>query len=386
MVLVAGLGATAGIWLGVQSVADGPPWQRPLRLLQPIPVARLLSAGGEALWTSRRVRVVAVVPGQMPTWARRMLPRRLRQVTEGLWTAPPAGWVDSAVAGIHTISVNLPYPVTGVSPTLLAVAARGAGAWRTAAVVPQPGAWQPRVAGEKSTSLQLRLVHRVSGAIPSGGVAIVLGGQGQILAAEANPSGRGMIWQPYPAGLTLIPPLLAQALVAPSLLAGMKTSTGLPLLTGLADRWGGAAVNRALARLGLGRGMAIPGQPVPNPALPSASPLEMSFGRALWATPLEVARAYLPFVDGGALPAVSTTAPSSARQAPATPVATVHALSTVSGSLPEIVAGPLRFRVWRPAGSFAVAFTGQAHGLVVVAAGPATARFLSLLKTVAKSF
>lgn len=326
---------------------------------------------------------LVVVPSELPAWARAQIEHQLgaslMRQTQFIWDGHSAlfqkarGW---AITGLYPATVKTWTPVLGMSRTVLQAAA-GATQYTRGPLTLKGSDWSIPVVREEKLAWNLALTRSLQPLLGTGGVVAVIDGQGQLMTLSGNPSDRGLAWQPHPVGLGLVPCLMAEALAEPRLLNEVKN--GQNMLKQLSDAWGSSKIQRALQRLGLGAPQSIKGQPVTNPPLPHPSPEVMSQGHALWATPLEMARAYLPFIRHGAIAPITPYLATQAIEPGQPLVAPPSTLLEVTRGLPILVMGGIRFSVWRPDGNFAVAYTATDGGLIVVVEGPATNNTIALI-------
>jgi hypothetical protein len=102
-------------------------------------------------------------------------------------------------------------------------------------------------------------------------------------------------------------------------------------------------------------------------------------GRGLWATPLQMAYSYQPFIDGGKLPALTFGLQSVRTVAPRV-LGSANNWRAVLQAMPTLYVGGQRWQVWRPNSSYAVAVRARAR--VVVVEGSALADLPHLLEVV----
>lgn len=330
----------------------------------------LASHGGRDLLSHHQQTVAVVVPKQMPRWAIHLLPQSARRYREAIWATVPQEWIHSGISGVHTVSLRQWVPKFPVSQTLLQTMARSVRQWGHAQAMPANGKWAVSLHGLRKTTVRMRLMQTLEPAMAPDSSIVVINAQGQVLSVQANPVGRKLAWQPRPIGTTLSPLMMAQASSHPSLFKGLTATSGTDVMTQVASRWGGTSIQHAFERLGITSGDVLVGQPVNDPALPSPSPRLMTGAVTVWATPLQVARAYLPFVAHGQIPQLTAVVRHTHTSHRRYRVISPTILAEVAGHLPLTVINGVRFRVWRPNGSYAVAFTQQDGGLVVVGDNP----------------
>lgn len=291
-----------------------------------------------------------------------------RTVDAGLTGSNPPRWVVGE-AGAGQVKVEVSQPVSPVWRTLVEVIGRERGAqavrWQLHGERYQP-AVRPRI----TTTVVARLSQDLAHVLPPGGQAVVVGADGSVLAAVGNPRGQGVAWQPFPAGTALMPPLMAMALGQPGLWPNNLPLGGWRAIGDLATRWGGQAIWDALQRLGVGREV-LAGAPVAPPPLPAPSPALLSRPGLIWVTGLELARAYLPFIDNGAAPPLHVIAGEGGQAAP---VGDGKNFQSVAALLPKLTTPSVAFRVWRwqaasPGGANVAVLFSDHPAVVAVFAG-----------------
>ncbi len=382
----------AGAWY-IFSQAPTPKGFRmtPTSIAHPLLDRPLEGISGQPLLGQRRVPVLMVVPDQLPGWVRKDLKSHVRPVFlkehQFLWDGTSVlfnkarGW---SVSGLYPTSVLEWVPLAAMSHRLVNAWAKGHDGYSVGPLTPQRGmfVWGTPDWTPERLSWSTKLTRLSESVLNSGGALAVIDGEGRVRTLVANPNHRGIAWEPRPVGLGLVPPLTAEALGSQGILLKIKGSSNL--LGQLANAWGAHPIIQGLRLLGMGDPTTLSGQPVQNPPLPKSAVSVMSQGHALWATPLEVARAYLPFVRQGLIPTLTASATPSTLKTQGVPlVATASNLNQVASVLPAVMADGLKFSVWRPDGNFAVAFSQADGGMVVVAEGPATQSILQLVHVVA---
>ncbi len=362
----------------------------PTTLVHPILDQPLLGFDGQPLVTQRRIPALVVVPGQLPKWAQQDLKD---QVTPSLMKQKQLLWDGSSslfakarkwsVSGLYPVTLLAWVPVTGVSSQLIEAWGKSRGDYSTGPVMPRNGVFRSTVPVHAARlAWSTRLSQQLLPLVKSGGSLAVIDGSGRIRTLLASPNHRGIAWEPRPVGLGLVPPLTAEALGSQGILLKIK-GTG-DLLGQLAGAWGSRHISQGLKRLGLGSKTTLIGQPVKNPPLPRPSTSVMSQGRALWATPLEIGRAYLPFIRQGLLPQLTASAVPSPLRVHGVPLVSAAVdLNQVASVLPMVMVDGVKFFVWRPDGNYAVAFTQDDGGVVLVTAGPATQSIVDLVHVLA---
>jgi len=260
----------------------------------------LVGADGTPLdrWTRRAG--IEIFPDRLPRWARtnlrRQIPAAWFRQPEFLWVPSSAvvnNWRRLNVPGVQAATIAQLVPVQGLSSTMWTVLQQQVQGMRPARYRVHGAIWQAPVRETVRVSWDARLARQLTQAIPLGGTIWVEAGQGAIRAAATRPAGRQNLWQPFPAAMGLVPPLLAEALTEPTLWKAPAS------LTEIGQRWGRAGLREAFQALHLGPGSTVPGQPVPNPPLPPLSAATLAQGRALWVTVPELVSAYSPFINHG---------------------------------------------------------------------------------------
>lgn len=380
----------AGLWYTVMRVPVAKTFRMaPSIVSHPIFTRPLLGSDGLPLLVRKQVSGLMVVPGQLPDWARHDLvghvsPGLMKQ-SQFLWNGTSKlfgrarGW---SVPGLYPVTLEEWVPGGGVSRGLIESWAQAHGQYGVARLMPDHGVFIPaaQAAGER-LAWSASLSQQSLSLLPSGGIFAAVDGQGRVRTLLADPSQRGIAWEPRPVGLGLVPALTAEALGSQNILLSVKGSSDL--LGQLATAWGSTKIKQGLLALGMGSATSLSGQPIKNPPLPRAASSVMSQGHALWATPLELARAYLPFIRKGLLPPLTAGQVPETLETHGVPlVATASDLTEVARALPTVMVNGQIFSVWRPNGNFAVAFTQSHGGMVLVAEGSATNTLLALVHVV----
>lgn len=367
-------------------------WTAPVAVSTAQLVDPAFSRGGRALTHGHIESAYVVQPQRLPSWAKRRIgavtSKALMQRSAFLWIVSPAqykAWHGMSVSGLEAARVEVISANKGVPKSLLTL-------WAHQHQAYSRGPWHLKgrvwVASAPPKALHLSvssgLTRALTTGLPDGGLALVVNKGGQILAEASNPSDQGLGWQPHPAGMAMVPPLLAEALDKPKVFSGLSEGQGTKLLAKVSSAWGGKDIVQGLKRLGLGTPPTMADQPVANPQLPTPATDVMTEGHALWVNAYEVAGAYLPFADDGlATPlTLGTTSRRTETSQSRSLVASSKSLVSVRDTLPKITAGGVAFRVWRPDGNYAI---GISHGGdVVVIEGPATAHTVSILHEVGR--
>ncbi|AEJ41500.1 hypothetical protein TPY_3348 [Sulfobacillus acidophilus TPY] len=291
-------GGSVLFWLsGRPSAGDGP---RSLPGPGRVATVALIGADGTPLdhWTRRAG--IEIFPARLPLWARKNLRRQIPAV----WFRQPVFlWVPSSavartwrrlnVPGVQAATVAQLVPDNDLPSTMWTVLQQEVKGMRSARYRAHGAIWQAPVQATVRVSWDALLARQLTQGIPLGGAVWVEGGQGAIRAAATRPSGRQKLWQPFPADMGLVPPLLAEALTEPTLWKAPAS------LTQIGRRWGRSGLREAFQALHLGPGATVTGQPLPNPPLPSLSAATLAQGRALWVTVPELVSAYSPFINQG---------------------------------------------------------------------------------------
>ncbi|CAB1128951.1 protein of unknown function [Candidatus Hydrogenisulfobacillus filiaventi] len=372
----ASAGLAAAAW-GFGRLGAGTP--RPL----PVP-ARVEAAGfpvAARSWTGARVRWTPVpawvLQGPLPAALRRRLADRLpaggrgrgpwlvlrRQVPWlGAWQGRlPPGALVAARAAVPVLE-GLPAGLAKAVPA----AAPAASGWCGA----RAGSTGPR-RGPAPLSLAPGLGAALAAHLPAGSGAAVVDGDGAVLAL----AGGAAAWRAVPAGVSLLPVLLAEA---PELGGPPWPSAALgpTVLQAYVRRWGAAGTARALAAA-LPAADPLPGAP-PPPRRPAGTVAWWGAG-APAVTPLTLARAYLPFVAGGDLPPVRL----GLQPVPAPAAGAAGGWAALLDALPVLTVDGRQVVVWGglgrgPAVALVPGSAGPAARLVVVFTGPAAAGRQSL--------
>ncbi len=334
------------------------------------------------LTSQKEVPALVIVPAKLPAWAFKEL--KSRDTVHGK-TLPQVIWNGQSkffhealrwnITGLYPTTIQEAVPRSGVSPSVIAAASSTSSPGRYLKWDGDGFAGEP---GTVHTVLSLSLVRQLSSLVAPGGSVFVLSGNGAILDQGGNPLGKEFSWQPHPVGQALTPLMLAMALEHPQLFQGLNSDSPA-LLSQIAQRWSPASIQKAFTSIGIGPRPSISGQPLANPALPKITASVLASGRDLWATGDEVARAYLPFINRGRMPALHWRK-SLSRQALGPLVMQPEAIRAVDAVIPTEEAGGITFHVWRPDANFMVAFTEDDGGMVVVLEGPATANALEAVQ------
>ena len=380
----------AGLWYTMMRVPATKTFRiAPSVVSHPLFIGPLFGASGQPLLARKQVPALMVVPDQLPTWVRQDLvghvsPKLMKQ-SQFLWNGSSnlfrraRGW---SVSGLYPVTLQEWVPGVGVSWSLAKSWGEAHGQYGVAQLNPDHGVFSPaaKTVAER-LAWSASLSQRAMSLVPSGGIFAAVDGQGRVRTLLANPSQRAIAWNPRPLGLGLVPALTAEALGSPKILLSVKGSSDL--LGQLATAFGPSKIKQGLLALGMGSASSLAGQPIKNPTLPQISASVMSQGHALWATPLELARAYLPFIRHGLLPQLTASLVPEPLQTHGVPlVANSSNLTEVAQALPTVMVNGQKFSVWRPAGNFAVAFTESHGGMVLVAEGSATDTLLALVHVV----
>lgn len=380
----------AGIWYTVMRVPVTKTFRMtPSVVSHPVFTRSLVGSSGQSLLVLNKVSGLMVVPDQLPGWVQKDMGGH---VNPGLMKQPQFLWNGTSklftrarswsVPGLYPVMIEEWVPRAGVSRSLLKSWAEAHGQYSVAQFRPDHGVFRlPSQPPGQRLAWSASLSQQVLSLLPSGGIFAAVDGQGRVRTLLAHPSHRGIAWEPRPVGLGLVPTLTAEALGSQKILLSIRGSSDL--LGQLASAWGSTKIENGLLAMGMGSATSLSGQPVKNPPLPKAGVSVMSQGHALWATPLELARAYLPFIRQGLLPQLTAGTVPRHLQAQGVPlVATTSDLTEVADALPTVMVNGQKFFVWRPDGNFAVAFTEAYGGMVLVTEGSATNTILSLVHTV----
>ncbi len=377
--------AALGIWMVFFRLPGSPSYSSvPSFASSPVLSRQIVGQQDLRLTRSYHRPALVVVPKLLPDWAQREIKHqvgaRLMHRRQFIWDGTSPLFVQArhwAISGLYPTLIAAYQPAPGMSAAALMLVESSAPVYSKGPFFLNQGLWGVKQQRPVSTSLSIALSRKLEPLIPNGGVLAAINGQGQIRMVASNPSNRHISWQPRPVGLGLVPPLIAEAMTNPQLLK--QVAHGSDVLGQLGTDWGGRKIQQALMRLGVDSGVSVLGQLVKNPALPKPSPLVLSEGHALWATPLEVARAYLPFLNQGELPSLTINSATTHFGVGRPLAAPEGTLTAVTQFLPTVVTSGIRFSVWRPDGNYAVAYTSLDHGLVLVAGGPATSNIIAVI-------
>ncbi len=338
----------------------------------------ILSQSGSPLTHRVSKSVLLVSPRRVPNSRRQALKKAIGVRTLAtrpfLWFASSArasSW--SSVRGIVPVRARINIPKKnipdGMVLSLAVEAEKGQGSvWHWSNDQYSPSG--PPLKTSLSVSLQTAIGNQDQGA----GSVVVINNQGQVVAALGSNKGPNRLWSGHPVGLAELPPLMALALGNSSVRNSLPPGASLAKI---ADVWGMSRFRAALDALGFSQ-PSLFGEQIPGPSLPGhLSPQAFSQGAQLYATALELARSYLPFVDEGRISSLSLlTAPQ--------PLA--HSVAGDFGAvlrdMPQITQSHRTFRVWRPAGYYAVILE-PSPGLVAVLQGAATKNTLAVAKAMA---
>ena len=237
------------------------------------------------------------------------------------------------------------------------------------------GHWQLGSAPPIHTTLSAGLSESIASAVGSGGAVLVVNRRGQVLAADQQ--GQNW-WAAYPVGASALPALLAAALSHASVLSRVGASGAT--LTTVWNAWGASGLQQALEHLGFGT-VRLGSMGVSTHDIPTTVTLgTLTGGQGLSSGSLQLARAYLPFIDGGHEPTLSVL-PGGASSSGSS-ILTQASVSTVLSGLPAIKEQGRTMRVWRPAGHWSIIIDPSQHQLAILE-GPATASTLSVAEDLA---
>lgn len=377
--------AAVGVWMVFSRLPASPSYSSlPSYASSPVLVRKIVGPQNVPLTRPYHRPALVVVPRLLPDWAKREIEHQvgvtMMHRRQFIWDGISQLFVQArhwAIPGLYPFSIAEYQPTPGISTNTLMLVQSSTPVYSKGPFFLNQRQWNVKQQSPVSTSLSITLSRKLKPLIPNGGVLAAINGRGQIRMVASNPSNRHISWQPRPVGLGLVPPLIAEAMAEPQLLKQRAHESDI--LEQLGKDWGGKKIQQALIRLGLDRGVSVSGQLVKNPGLPKPSSLVLSEGHALWATPLEVARAYLPFVDQGELPSLTIKPVPTTFGGGQPLVAPVSTLNAVTKFLPTVVTSGIRFSVWRPDSNYAIAYTSMDHGLVLVAGGPATSHIIALI-------
>lgn len=365
-----------------------PMWFRPSAIAGPVmtghPVLQgpVLGMGERGLTHLATERALLVVASEVPASARRALSLAMKAAIpvhgSYLWVVSGAArreW-QHRIPALKEVAVKMWVPNPGISGALIDAAARASHATTRGPWQLSQGAYQVSPSG-RSVRLAVdgRLSARLSQVVGGHGAVVILNHDGQWIGAAAVRA--AALWRGRPVAMAGLPPMLALAL-SDQKVASAVAQHALSL-TQMAKRWGAAGLSRGLDQLGYHQGR-MGFSPDSNPALPSLQASVFSQGAGLQATPLELAQSYLPFLgsrahvsmQGG--PALTHRV---SRQFAA-------ALNEVLNQMPSVSVNGLSYRIWRPAGDYAVVLAPKL-GEVAVLEGAAVQRTMSVIQIMGKN-
>ncbi|NMP22479.1 hypothetical protein [Sulfobacillus harzensis] len=271
-------------------------------------------------------------------------------------------WQARHFAGVTVVEVKTWVPKAGISPRILDFASQLTR--QSPAVYQERGrVWEPLQQHATHTTLNLSLSQSLT-PLARDGAIWVLGKDGQVLAA-AGPW--NSLWQSRPVGLAALPPLMSLASSRSQLQSALA---GAHSLNQIGQLWGASAIRQALNTLGFGH-FRIDSRRLASASLPrQPGPATVTTGEGLMASPAQVARAYLPLIDQGRLPALAMV-PGTAKAA-GHPVVDGTARRAVVGGLPAIREDGVSMRLWRPAGAPAVVLDARGGRVAVLSTGSAS--------------
>ncbi len=380
-----GLSAVLGV---LAIIAIRPMWFRasavpaPVMTSHPVLEGPVLGMGGRSLTRLATEPAVLVWASEVPASDRRALSRAMQAPipSDGaaLWMAPKAArllW-ERRIPALQQVTVKTWVPKQGI-PRAVVAAAAGAvhattrGPWKLV-----QGTYQVPLGGTSvSVDLAPRLSAQLSEVAGVHGAVVVLNRQGQWVGAGDTES--SALWQARPVAMAALPPILAMALTDRPVASSM--SRHALSLSQMANLWGAAGFSRGLSQLGYHEGR-MGFSPDANPALPKLSPSVFSEGAGLHATPLELAQSYLPFLGSRARLSMHGAAPPAGR----VPRGLAAALKEVLDQMPSVAVDGLSYRIWRPAGDYAVVLAPRL-GEVAVLEGTAVQRTMSVIQIMGRN-
>lgn len=337
----------------------------------------VVGLGGHTLTRLATRTALLVEPSTVPAAERAALGHAIGSPVPShgsyLWMAPASVrrlWTRR-VPALQRVRVQRWIPQPGVPIGVLSAAAAAShavtrGPWSLEHGIYQIAATSPTV----RLDLDGQLSHALSQAVGDRGAVVVLSRRGEWIGAAG--SQKGAIWQGRPVGMAGLPPLLAWAL-ADKRVASKVNKEALSL-SQMAALWGTGGLIGALHTLGYATGR-IGFSPDPNPALPTLSSAVFSSGTGLRATPLELAQSFLPFVGSPARVAMQG-APARARRLSGQVSKT---LREVLDQMPSVTLNGISYRIWRPAGDYAVIIAPELREVAVLE-GAAVERTMSVVQ------
>lgn len=378
-------------WLMFKPMATVSSWKKPTPVVHTVVPVELYDSTGHLLSHLVKEPALVVIPKKLPSWARQQLTNKLGLAIihrkQFLWNGQSHlfhaayGW---HIQGLHPIEIEAVRHSSTLTRGMFTAFGRAdsLNIHPTFSPSKQGNLWATPLT-KASTTLNQSLIKELGPSLPAGSAAVVLEGNGAILGLLENPYGRGLVWQPHPVGLGLVPPLLSEGVSANTSFAGLASNGGQALLSSIASRWGMTSLRRGLHGLGVGHAGSVPWAPISNPKLPTMNTQVMAAGKALWVTPVELARSYIPFVDKGAIGS-ATLASRQVGRLPHRRIVSTQAMADVNANVPTVVSSGVSFHVWRPDGNFSVVYTAHHGGYIMVLEGSATQNTIAFTHALGK--
>lgn len=261
--------------------------------------------------------IVLLNPPTLKSWAKRSLSRFLgRRVPNA---RRPIAWpITSAQAkvinqwaspGLLVGKVFSTEPVAGISSIALRSLEATAGKKAELVRVTTRPQFPPRLQivlngpPRRVVALRLSWQRALVAALPPNASAVAVRGDGQIEAVAGSSDNPALPFAAEPVHQALLPCLWAQSRPASYILHSMSQAASADRSWSPSRPWSYTRIRTALDRLEL------PQSPWPEvvpsilPSSGTVSPIKLfNQGQGLWASPLSVARAYLPFITGGPIP------------------------------------------------------------------------------------
>ncbi len=347
--------------------------------VEPVLTGPVTSSEGRPLTVTRPQKALVINPAQISPKRRKLLARKIGERRLGtkptLWLAPSAARrAFQGEAGVWSVTAEVIEPKPGISAPMVDSIATLAGDVSREPWVFSHGTYHlARTKRVIHTSIQTGLTRALDNNIQGNGSIVVADAHGMIEAMVGE--GTGSLWRSHAVNLALLPPLLALALNS-SAVRHVLAQGAIPLKQ-IGQVWGTNALRQGLLALGMGQPSLsrspkelsqVPTHPVPS---------TLSQGTGLFATPEELARSYLPFVDQGQVPPLAIE-PKLGH----TP-ALAGMFSETLQQMPAIKQNGVTFRVWRPQGSYAV-ILAPAQKRVAVLEGAAVVNTLAVMQILAQ--
>lgn len=333
-----------------------------------------VSPSGQRLTVERPEKLLEVNPELVPAADRKLLSRQMHRDKLG---SRPLVWLSSErnirrwdhLPGVRTVIAKVNVPLVGLPGSILTTAEREQAisapeVWSLAGSIYKP------VARPIKTTIDPSLQAAIAADIRGSGSAVVANSRGEVQAVV------GSRWsQAVPLGLAGLPPMLALALDNSSVIH--ELAHGAVSLSSMATVWGLSSAQSAFTTLGLGQG------PFWGIASGSHMPSRMS-GSVLAGTthidvsPAQLLRSYLPIVVDDRIEPLTLVHVASLPRAHL-----FGKFSTTRAQMPLVTEDSVRFRVWRPSGSYVVILS-RSLGEVAVLQGSAESDMLALMQWMAE--